>query len=337
MFLISRRRKNDQLDIWPGFVDAISTLLLVIIFILMSFVLAQFYLTDALSNKDQALSDITKQLQHLETSLLSEKAQKQLSEQEAAQLREALEKFSQTFKLSEQQLAATESELVTHREEKVSLKEKTQTLQQQLMELEEKIKQLTESLIVETTKASEKDVKLADLSMQLEKMLTQNTSLIQENKKFKGGIGDYRSEFFARLIHAIGNRSDIRVVGDRFVFQSEVLFDVAAAELGETGKKQLLPLIKTLKEITLTIPANINWILRVDGHTDNLPIHTKFPSNWELSSARAISVVKYLIAEGIPSNRLVAAGFGEFQPLEDANNTKLMAKNRRIEFKLDQR
>ncbi len=337
MFLISRRRKNDQLDIWPGFVDAISTLLLVIIFVLMSFVLAQFYLTDALSAKEQNLSSLNRQLAHLETSLLSEKVQKQMSEKEIIQLREALEKFSRTFKLSEEQLAVTQKQLAAHQAEKTNLHGQTLTLKQQLANLEEKIKLLTESLAAESTKVSTKDVKLADLSVQLEKLLNQNTSLVEENKKFKGGIGGYRSEFFAKLKEAIGNRSDMRVVGDRFVFQSEVLFEIAAADLGEDGKKQLAPLIKTLKEITLTIPKNINWILRVDGHTDNLPIRTKFPSNWELSSARAISVVKYLIAEGIPSHRLVAAGFGEFQPLEEASDTKTLAKNRRIEFKLDQR
>ncbi len=336
MFLISRRRKNDQLDIWPGFVDAISTLLLVIIFVLMSFVLAQFYLTDALSTKEQSLSSLNRQLAHLETSLLSEKVQKQMSEKEIIQLREALEKFSHTFKLSEEQLATTQKQLATHQTEKTNLQGQTLTLKQQLAALEEKIKLLTENLAVESTNASVKDVKLADLSAQLEKLLNQNTSLTEENKKFKGGIGGYRSEFFAKLKEAIGNRSDMRVVGDRFVFQSEILFEIASADLGEDGKKQLAPLIKTLKEITLTIPKNINWILRVDGHTDNLPIRTKFPSNWELSSARAISVVKYLIAEGIPSQRLVAAGFGEFQPLE-ASDTKELAKNRRIEFKLDQR
>ncbi|WP_032112718.1 peptidoglycan -binding protein [Candidatus Paracaedibacter symbiosus] len=337
MFLTPRRRRNDHLDIWPGFVDAISTLLLVIIFVLMAFVLAQFYLTDALSDKDQALSQLNKQLDQLEISLASEQTQKQLSEQEITTLREALDKFSQTFKLSEEQLAATKAELLSHQQEKTTLQEKAQTLQQQLAALEEKIKHLTASLGVETTKSSEKEAKLADLSAQLDKLIMQNTALTDENKKFKGGIGDYASEFFAKLKQAIGNRADIRVVGDRFVFQSEVLFEVASADLGEDGKKQLAPLVKTLKEITETIPQNINWILRVDGHTDNLPIHTKFPSNWELSSARAISVVKYLIAEGIPSSRLVAAGFGEFQPLEESADAKSLAKNRRIEFKLDQR
>lgn len=330
MFLTPRRRKNDHIDIWPGFVDAISTLLLVIIFVLMAFVLAQFYLTDALSDKDLALTQLNKQLEQLEHSLASEKTQKQISEQEIVTLKEALEKFSQTFKLSEDQLKTAKAELIAHQQEKT-------TLAQQLAALEEKIKQLTDSLAAETTKSTEKEAKLAELALQLDKLLAQNTSLSEENKKFKGSIGEYASEFFAKLKQAIGNRSDIRVVGDRFVFQSEVLFDIASADLGEEGKKQLTPLVKTLKEITHSIPKNINWVLRVDGHTDNLPIHTKFPSNWELSAARAISVVKYLIAEGIPSHHLVAAGFGEFQPLEGNTDAKALAKNRRIEFKLDQR
>lgn len=330
MFLIPRRRKNDHIDIWPGFVDAISTLLLVIIFVLMAFVLAQFYLTDALSDKDLTLTQLNKELEQLESSLASEKTQKQLSEQEVTTLKEALEKFSQTFKLSQEQLSATKAELSIHQQEKLSLT-------QQLAVLEEKIKQLMDSLALETTKSVEKEAKLADLTLQLDKLLAQNTFLSDENKKIKGGIGEYASEFFSKLKQAIGNRNDIRVVGDRFVFQSEVLFDMASADLGEDGKKQLAPLVKTLKEITHTIPKNINWILRVDGHTDNIPIHTKFPSNWELSAARAISVVKYLIAEGIPARHLVAAGFGEFQPLEGSTDTKSLAKNRRIEFKLDQR
>lgn len=330
MFLAPRRRKNDHVDIWPGFVDAISTLLLVIIFVLMAFVLAQFYLTDALSDKDLTLTQLNKQIEELQSSLTAEKTQKQLSEQEIANLKTMLDNLNQTFKLSQAQLDSTKVELSTHQQEKI-------TLTQQLSALQEKIKQLTDSLTIETTKSAEKETKLAELASQLEKLLAQNTSLTNENKKFKGGIGEYASEFFSKLKQAIGNRNDIRVVGDRFVFQSEVLFDMASADLGEEGKKQLAPLVKTLKEITHTIPKNINWILRVDGHTDNLPIHTKFPSNWELSAARAISVVKYLITEGIPSRHLVAAGFGEFQPLEGSSDAKSLAKNRRIEFKLDQR
>ena len=227
-------------------------------------------------------------VQYFGGSLLCLIPKKQMSEKEIIQLREALEKFSHTFKLSEEQLATTQKQLATHQTEKTNLQGQTLTLKQQLAALEEKIKLLTENLAVESTNASVKDVKLADLSAQLEKLLNQNTSLTEENKKFKGGIGGYRSEFFAKLKEAIGNRSDMRVVGDRFVFQSEILFEIASADLGEDGKKQLAPLIKTLKEITLTIPKNINWILRVDGHTDNLPIRTKFPSNWELSSALSI-------------------------------------------------
>jgi chemotaxis protein MotB len=296
----------------------------------MAFVLAQFYLTDALSHKDLTLTQLNKQIEELKVSLTAERNQKQLSEQEIADLKILLDKLNQTFQFSQEQLTSIKNELFVQREEKI-------TLTQQFSILQEKIKQLTESLASETTKSREKDIKLADLAGELEKLLTQNRSLTQENKKFRGDIGDYASEFFSKLKQAIGSRSDIRIVGDRFVFQSEVLFDMASADLGEEGKKQLAPLIKTLKEITYTIPQNINWILRVDGHTDNLPIHTKFPSNWELSAARAISVVKYLIAEGISSHHLVAAGFGEFQPLEGTSDTKSLARNRRIEFKLDQR
>lgn len=330
MIFMPRRRKNDHLDIWPGYVDAISALLLVVIFVLMAFVLAQFYLTDALSDRELALSRLNTQLEHLETSLLSEKSSKETTEQELVKLRALLAALTQSVKATEEELISTKTLLTKSDDEKSSLI-------QQLAALEERIKNLNEKLLHETDKASQKEVRLAELLVQLEKLQSTNETLDKENKSFKGGIGNYRSEFFAKLKEVIGNRADIRVVGDRFVFQSEVLFDVASAELGENGKKQLAPLVKALKEITSTIPQNINWILRVDGHTDHLPIHTKFPSNWELSSARAISVVKYLIAEGISPSRLVAAGFGEFQPLEENTDAKAQARNRRIEFKLDQR
>ena len=163
----------------------------------------------------------------------------------------------------------------------------------------------------------------------------QNVQLKSDVKK--GDFGNYRSEFFAKLQKAIGDRSDIRIVGDRFVFQAEVLFDLGSAELGAEGKKQLDALSKALKEITEKIPAKTSWILRVDGDTDQLPIRSKYPSNWELSTERSISVVKYLISQGIAAKHLVAAGFGEFQPLEDSKDIKVQARNRRIEFKLDQR
>jgi chemotaxis protein MotB len=151
-------------------------------------------------------------------------------------------------------------------------------------------------------------------------------------------LARYRSEFFGRLREVLGNRSDIRIVGDRFVFQSEVLFDTAEATLNEEGRQQLDSFATTLREVAAQIPDDIDWVLRVDGHTDIRPIsNARFPSNWELSSARAIEVVKFLIERGIPPSRLVAAGFGEYQPLDPGLGEAAFRRNRRIEFKLTER
>jgi chemotaxis protein MotB len=151
-------------------------------------------------------------------------------------------------------------------------------------------------------------------------------------------LSHYRSEFFGRLRKVLGDQPGIRIVGDRFVFQSEVLFDTGSAEIGEEGRLQLDQLGETLAEISLKIPSEINWILRVDGHTDSVPIATsRYPSNWELSSARAISVIKFLINNGIHPDRLAATGFGEFQPLDPDNDTIARRSNRRIEIKLTER
>jgi chemotaxis protein MotB len=148
----------------------------------------------------------------------------------------------------------------------------------------------------------------------------------------------YRSEFFGRLRNLLGKHQGVRVVGDRFVFQSEVLFAKSKSEVAAAGQAQLKQLATTLLEIALEIPDGIDWILRIDGHTDDDPILTaRYPSNWELSTARAISVVKYLIKAGLPANRLVAAGFGEFHPLDNMNDEISKRRNRRIELKLTQR
>jgi chemotaxis protein MotB len=135
----------------------------------------------------------------------------------------------------------------------------------------------------------------------------------------------------------LGNRSDVQSVGDRFIFQSEVLFATGSAEIGDDGKKQLAAFAATLKDIGAKIPTDIDWLLRVDGHTDKQRYHGRLGTNWELSSARAIAVVKFLIDQGIPPNRLVAAGFAEFRPLADGDSPDDLRRNRRIELKLDQR
>ena len=174
----------------------------------------------------------------------------------------------------------------------------------------------------------QRDVRISDLGRRLNVALA---SKVQE-------LARYRSEFFGRLREVLGQRQDIRIVGDRFIFQSEVLFASGSAELGEAGKGQMAQLATTLKDISAKIPADLPWVLRVDGHTDSAPIHTaEFPSNWELSAARAISVVQFLIAQGIDPKHLAATGFGEFQPLDTGQGDEAFRRNRRIELKLDSR
>ena len=148
----------------------------------------------------------------------------------------------------------------------------------------------------------------------------------------------YRSEFFGKLRKVLGDRQGIRIEGDRFVFQSELLFDSASADLGVSGEQQVRQLAKTLIDLSKQIPKEVNWVLRVDGHTDKRPIKSgRFPSNWELSTARAISVIRTLIDAGVPADRLAAAGFGEFLPLDNSDSEAALAKNRRIEIRFDQR
>ena len=194
--------------------------------------------------------------------------------------------------------------------------------------LRQQLAQIAAALDVSETKVKEQQTQIADLGRRLNLALA---TKVQE-------LARYRSEFFGRLREIIGNRTDIRIVGDRFVFQSEVLFAPGSADLGDEAKAQLDPVLAALKEIAQKIPKDINWVLRVDGHTDRRPIsNAQFASNWELSAARAISVVRYMIAEGIPPNRLVAAGFADFQPLDTAGGEEAYRRNRRIEFKLTSR
>lgn len=316
MFAGSRRRnRSHTFDIWPGFVDALSTLLMVIIFVLMTFVMAQYFLSDALNNRDQILADLNKQIEAMNTTLLLKQKEKDSSDEKSNELRTSL--------------AVLQDKLMqTQNTSKTTIEELTAQIVSLKFNLDEVNRSSQESAALLHHQLTESQTANLDLKATLEEL----------NKRLAHDMGQYRSEFFARLKAVIGDRQDIRVVGDRFIFQSEVLFGRSSAELGLEGKKQLDSLIKALMEIAASIPQNINWILRVDGHTDQLPIKTShFPSNWELSSARAISVVQYMISQGIEPKRLVAAGFGEFHPLGEASDEKSLAQNRRIEFKLDQR
>ena len=151
-------------------------------------------------------------------------------------------------------------------------------------------------------------------------------------------LSKYRSDFFGRLREVLGERADVRIAGDRFVLQSELLFASGSAQVGRVGRRELVQLGAALKQLAGVIPDDVDWILRVDGHTDRVPIVTDdFASNWELSTARAVAVVQFLVKQGIPPHRLAATGFGEFQPLDDREDEIAYRRNRRIELKLTQR
>ncbi len=187
---------------------------------------------------------------------------------------------------------------------------------------------LNEALEASEAKDKESQAKIADLGQRL------NVALARKVKE----LNQIRSDFFGKLRKALGARQDFQIVGDRFVFPSDVLFDPGSAELKTSAYAELDKLVTALKDIEGNIPSDIAWVMRVDGHTDINPISTaEFPSNWELSSARAISVVRHLMSQGIAPQHLVAAGFGEFQPIDADTSPAALARNRRIELKLTER
>ena len=371
----SRARRH--LDIWPGYVDALATLLMVIIFLLMVFVLAQFYLSQALSGRDAALRTLQGQLAELadtlalerdestkranELSRLQATLQSTLTERDS--LRAALDEANTARATGQTKLDANAAEiarlnadvaalqalkadlekeatalagkskeaegaLIEERKLSESARAQVALLNQQLSALRAQLEALNEQLAGYEKKSAEQQVEIASLGARL------NTALASKVQE----LSRYRSEFFGRLRELLGDQAGIRVVGDRFVFQSEVLFQPGSAAIEPEGRKQLLAVARTLKELMPRIPDTLDWVLQVEGHTDRVPINTaQFPSNWELSAARAISVIRLLSEAGIPLSRLAAAGFGEYHPLDSGNDEAAFRRNRRIELKLTQR
>ena len=339
----ARARRRGGVDYWPGFVDALSTLLLAIMFLLSVFVLAQFLLSQEISGKDTVLNRLNSQLNELTALLALEKSSKQDLEDQirtlSASLEEATGERSRLQRLLDtgagaasaaQERAGTLSQTLDA-ERKVSRRalNQVQLLNQQISALRRQIAALEDALDASEVRDRESATKIADLGKRLNVALAQR---VQE-------LNRYRSDFFGRLREILGNRDDIRVVGDRFVFQSEVLFPSGGARLNEAGLEEMTKLARALVELGEEIPDEIDWVLRVDGHTDNIPLSGRgaFADNWELSSARATQVVKYLIEQGVPARRLVAAGFGEFQPLDPRDTQEARDRNRRIELKLTEK
>jgi chemotaxis protein MotB len=451
---LSRRTDRNNSNIWPGFVDALAALLMVIMFLLLIFVLAQFFLSEALSGREQALDKLKVQVGELAGMLSLEKksntelqlnlsqmfeelltsvalrdelkASISLLSKNAIETSETINKLknkaisAQTKIISmnsqiisanaeseelRQKLVGAQSRIIILKNRSITLDQKIsqisseseaaknslnkaedttraliqkiatldhqvvlldalkKEMEEQISELAGKLNESGKSLINEKEFSSSARAEIALLNQQMTALRAQllkidkvleisETEAIKKNvqianlgKRLNAALASkvqelsrYRSEFFGRLRDLLGKHQGVRIVGDRFVFQSEVLFAKSEAKVAAAGQAQLDKLATTLLEIALEIPDGIDWILRIDGHTDNDPIRTsKYPSNWELSTARAISVVKHLIKAGLPANRLVPAGFGEFHPLDKRNDEISQRRNRRIELKLTQR
>ena len=468
----ARARHRSVPDIWPGFVDAISAMLIIVIFLLMVFTLAQSFLSDMLSGRNEALDRLNRQVTELADMLSLERQSNTVLRDDLAQLSSELQSSIATRDVLTTQLATLTDErddlantlalriqeknrllanlkdeasraeaeklradtvdkeledafkTISADREKIrvqlttleSLKRDITVLQKIKGELETRVTTLATSLdknkksltaardrtkalvaslstaeersALAQKKIEEQDVKLAKLQLDTEissKLLTeeqkssaqararvallnhqlaalrqqlsrisvaleasetkakeQDTRIVNLGSRLNAALASkveelarYRSEFFGRLRELLGDRNDVRVEGDRFVFQSEVLFGSGSANLVGAGRDQISRLATTLKDIASRIPNDIDWVLRVDGHTDRIPIHTaQFPSNWELSTARALAVVKLLIEDGLPPHRLAAAGFGEYRPLDKTSSLESLRRNRRIEFKL---
>jgi len=340
---LARARRDSGMNYWPGFVDALSTLVLGIIFLLTIFVVVQFYLTQEVTGKDTALSRLTAQIAQLTELLSLEKTGKMSLEEQLASLRSSLsgaenerDRYKGLYEgvgsgAADAQGKVNELSNQVDAEKRLTARALAQVevLNQQIAALRRQLSALEEALDATEKKDKESQARIADLGQRLNIALAQR---VQE-------LSRYRSDFFGRLRAILGNRPDIRIVGDRFVFQSEVFFDTGKSTLDKPeGRAELDALAAALLELEKKIPGENAWVLRVDGHTDVRPINSpQFKNNWELSSARAISVVQYLIGKGVSPQRLVAAGFGEFQPIDSDKTEEAFNRNRRIELKLTER
>lgn len=340
---LSRRRgRGAEEAYWPGFVDAMAQLLLVITFLLSVFMVAQFLLAREISGQDSALGQLRAEIAELTQLLALEKAAKQDVEATLVALQddftaeknknEGLSALLESAGAQGDSASMTISGLQTNldKEKQISSEAlaRVELLNQQIAAMRRQLQTLNAILSDAEAKNRASEAQIADLGKRLNSALAQR---VQE-------LTRYRSEFFGRLRQILSQRSDILVVGDRFVFQAEVLFEKGRAELNAEGQAEMLKLADAVKQLEQEIPPDIAWVLRVDGHTDIDPIQSpQFRSNWDLSAARAIAVVNFLTANGVSPHHLVAAGFGEFQPIDPGSTEEAKSRNRRIELKLTER
>ncbi|MDC0227848.1 peptidoglycan -binding protein [Alphaproteobacteria bacterium] len=375
--LLNKTRRRQVDFTWPGFVDALSSLLMVIIFVLMIFVLSQFFLSQKMSGQDEALielrnnlselgellslerdvtTELTSQLSILETELLDIKNSLKQEKLLTSQYREELAGQSNIISYKENEIKNLNKDLEKSLQESISLKNNLSNLNKKINQNKYELNEKDKKLI-----ANKEEIKqLISASLKLRNKLSQLQTLLSaykaKDKKEKVktiNIGKdvnsalarrveelqkFKSDFFGRVRELIKGRKEIRIVGDRFVFQSEVLFKLGSDELEPKGQLEMSKLALTLMEIEKSLPTDIDWILQIEGHTDSLPVKKgqNYRDNWELSTKRALSVLRFLIKEGIKPSRLSASGYGSFQPIDNKNTELARMKNRRIEMKITQ-
>jgi chemotaxis protein MotB len=340
MAVARARRSLRSVDYWPGFVDAMATLLLVFVFLLSMFILAQYFLGQEVTSKDTVLNRLNAQIAQLTEQLALEKAgSRDLSETLATlqaslsaaegqrdRLQGLLDSQGSVAGAAEGRIESLQGDLASEQQVSQRALAQVELLNQQISALRRQIAALEDALDASEGRDRESQTRIADLGRRLNVALAQR---VQE-------LSRYRSDFFGRLREILADRPDIEVVGDRFVLPASVLFPSSSDDINDSARGELDKLGDAILELEKEIPPEIKWVIRVDGHTDKRPIQvaTRFRSNWELSAARAIAVVRYLIDRGVKPEHLVAAGFGEYQPLDPGDSEEALARNRRIELKL---
>ena len=331
-------RRERGLNVWPGYVDALATLLLAVVFLMTVFVVGQFFLSQELSGRDTVLARLNRQIADLTDLLALERSNRRTDSATIDSLRSSLTAIeserdrirAEAAGSAAQQGQASELDRQLQAERGATKRALSQVdlLNEQIAAMRRQLAALEDALAASEQRDRESQARIADLGSRLNVALAQK---VQE-------LARYRSDFFGRLRQILGARSDIRIVGDRFVLQSEVLFPAGSAALKPEAGPELDRIAAAVNELARQIPSDLPWVLRVDGHTDARPIASaQFPSNWALSATRAIAVVQYLVGKGIPPQHLLAGAFGEFQPLDAGTSEEAYARNRRIEMKLTER
>ncbi len=376
--MIQNKIRKKQIDYtWPGFVDALSSLLMVIIFVLMIFVLSQFFLSQKMSGQDEALVELRNNLIELGQLLSLERdttieltTQLSVLETKIIDIKDELIREKEITKEYQEQIRGKQNIIALNESEIINLKKILEDKIKDTSELRDKVSSLEKKVDNKNLELKSKDKsissskeeinKLINASINLRNKLSQLQTLLSaykaKDKKEKVNtlnlgkdvnsalarrveeLEKFKSDFFGRVRELIKGRKEIRIVGDRFVFQSEVLFSLGSDELGVEGQIEMQKLAATLMEIEKSLPTDIDWILQIEGHTDSLPVKKgqTYKDNWELSTKRALSVLRFLIKQGIEPSRLSASGYGSFQPIDKDNTKSARMKNRRIEMKITQ-